>query len=272
MKKIISICLCCFNDLPYLKLLFKSIEKNTTIPYEICLTENHSIDGTDEWLLLAGKVKESVGPEKNKKCRIRWTHKNEGVSAVNVSAEIAKGEFLVWCNSDHYFLPNWDINILRYLKRQPDNLFSFNVIEPTGENYKYLHYDAGQTPDTFREADLLEFYKKNVEGKTGPNIISVNHPVACTRELWDKIGGVDNAYFPGWTSDIDWSKRAYDLGAKQVMVKNAAVYHFVSSTLKRKEFDKDRQKIHQRGVELFKSKFGMLPEDWKLTINDGALA
>ena len=258
-QPIISYCLCSYNDLDYLKILFASIKNHCPVPHEICLCDNGDKDGTEEW------VKKEASYVKY----IKNPNGNEGTAGVNRAVQISSGQYVFNINADHYFMPYVDVYVLKYLSRYPNYLISTNVIEPEPYNQKYIYFDAGKNAKEFDEDKLLRFYRKQVVGKTGQDIISISHPVACSREMWDKIGGVDGGYFPGWAGDIDWSHRAYDLGAKQIMCKAACVYHFVSKTLKQVSFDPIRQDAGKKGEERFRSKFGLLPEEWKKTIGDG---
>ena len=47
-KPLLSICLCCYNDAPYLDLLLKSIKDHTKLLYEVCIIDNDSTDNTSE--------------------------------------------------------------------------------------------------------------------------------------------------------------------------------------------------------------------------------
>lgn len=264
-KPLFSYCLCTYNDKFYLSLLLDSLQRNCQIPFEVCIHVNNSVDGTIEFL--EGKKEEEFWAD-----RLKTTvgKRNMGIAGVNHAVGVSSGKYIGWLNADHVLLREFEVNLYKYLKAEENNIYTCNVIEPHNQNYKYITApdEIGDCPENFDIAALERFYQREVIGKTGKNIVSINHPLFCAKELWDKIGGPSPRYF-SWTGDIDFSHRAYNLGAKQIMIKSSVVFHFVSATLKRKDFDIDRKKLAKEGEELFQKQFGIYPEGWKLIIGDG---
>ena len=252
----ISICLCCHNDAPYLKLLLRSIIENTTVPFEICVVDNGSTDGTQAWLL---EQREKL----DGKLKVAGNIQNIGVGAVNQAVELSSGKYVLDINSDMIVLPGWDMALLRKLKkleRMNDGFASVSatLIEPRAGNPEYHFGDFGSTPDTCKYQSLTQNASRYLQdGVRKKDTIQFSHPILMSRETWDKVGGISDGYpFPGMCTDVDLGFKLLKNGAKCVMCGDAVVYHFGSATLIR---------MRGEGVETppgekeFAEKFGAFP-------------
>ena len=231
-KPLLSICLCCYNDAPYLDLLLKSIKDNTKLLYEVCIIDNDSTDNTSE---IIDKHIFSDGHISN------WINaKNVGVIGVNKAVAMSIGEYIVDMNSDMVVLPNWDIKMMNFLRRLEainNGLASVSatLIEPYPGNPEYYFGDFGTHPDNFKYDGLLRnisHYQK--DGIKKKDTIQFSHPIMMSRKTWDNIGGISLGYpFPGMCTDVDLGFKLLWSRAKCVMVGDAFVYHFSSATLNR---------------------------------------
>ena len=105
----ISIVVLTMNRLESLKRCIKSIEENTTMPYEIIVVDNASSDGTGVWIL--SKVRDSILSDKCNFTGI-YNQENEGVIARNKGFRIAKGDILLQVDDDVIVHPSWDTTVL----------------------------------------------------------------------------------------------------------------------------------------------------------------
>lgn len=256
MKPLLSICLCCYNDKHYLNLLFKSIYKNTKIPFEVCVADNGSTDGTpdllDRWSRLHDNFHHKCFPT------------NEGVYVVNEAVKMSAGRYVMDTNSDMIFLTGYDrvlLNTLRKLERANNGLASVSatLIEPQSGNPEYYSCDFGTDPETFDDAYLhdnkmLEIWHEKYAYKQ--DYWQFSHPIMMSRELWDKVGGIDmfSYPFPGYGTDIDLGAKLLEEGAWTVMCGQALVYHFSNVTLTR--IEKDLGKKLPPGRKEFEEKWG----------------
>lgn len=245
-----SICVCAWNDLKYLKILHKSLKKNTVLPYELIIHDNGSEDSTEEWL-------------KENGIRYSRSAANEGVAAVNHAVKLAKYDFIVDANADMYFLPGWDLAVNKQrqsFKKQGIEKYTISatLIEPVGANPEYTIRDHGQDSHMFNEVTLLSDFSMNADKYKKKDVIQYSHPIMMPKKLWDEFGGVDTTYFPGYASDHDIAASAYKVGCRNfVMLGNCRVYHFVSKTL-----GKLPQELkHRSGHDIFQNK-------WKMSIDE----
>lgn len=222
----ISICVPNYNSLEFLKILYASIKRNTKIQYEFIVHDNGSNDGSEEWL---------------NKNNVKYTRSetNLGFSAVNNALKLAKYDYLLTANSDMYFCPGWDIEIIKQLNKfKADNVKRFTVsaclIEPVGNNPEFSIFYAGHDTQTFKEDQLLEFYLKNKANIKKENTVQWSHPILVPKFMMEEVGYWDESYFPGWNVDNDLPLALYKKGCRNfIMLGSCRVFHFVSATFKK---------------------------------------
>jgi glycosyltransferase involved in cell wall biosynthesis len=251
-----SICVCAWDDLPYLKILYKGLKQNTKIPYEFIVHDNGSEDGTEQWL-------------KDNHIKHTRSKQNEGVSAVNYAVNQSKYDFIIDINADMYPLPGWDIEIFKQIQKfQNSKIEKYTIssclIEPLGNNPEYIISNHGVTPETFNEKSLLTYYFETYFKNTKVNTIQYSHPIGMPKSLWNDFRGVDVSYFPGYASDHDIAASAYSAGCRHfVMLSHSNVYHFVSKTLSKLPADLRLQNGH----DIFQNKWGLTIEHFRQKMN-----
>lgn len=159
-------------------------------------------------------------------------------------AATAKNEVLFPSDDDYRFAPGWDTALLAsmlngyeacggpFFSRAPI------MIENLGGNPNTIEQDFG-TVDNFDVKGFNAFTNYLVDGTNAGLIHTMskynpNQPAAVMKECWDKLGGWNCDYFPGWGSDPDFTYRLQQLcGAKEIQIAPGSYfYHFVSSTAK----------------------------------------
>ena len=120
-----SILIASWNNLDYLKLLLRSIEKNSCYDHEVIVHVQEGTDGTLEW------------------CRennILHTHSesNVGISqAVNNCFSKATKDWICHMDDDMYVCPEWDKKLLDFIhenKLGETAWVASTMIEPRGDN------------------------------------------------------------------------------------------------------------------------------------------
>ncbi|MBK9735164.1 MAG: glycosyltransferase [Saprospiraceae bacterium] len=218
-----SILIPTWNNLEMLKICVSSILKNSSFSHEIIIHVNEGIDGTWDW------VKENG---------YSYTHSTQNVGvcyAMNAMAKLATTDYILYINDDMYVCPAWDVFLNDAIKEagNPYFYFSATMIEPFGNKNKcaITPFNFGISPETFKEAALLEFIK-TVEkgdwyGATWP-------PSIVHRKLWDEVGGYSVAFSPGFGSDPDFSMKLWQAGVRNFKgLGKSLVYHFQSKSTDR---------------------------------------
>jgi len=236
-----SILIPTFNNIKYLELCINSIKKNSKYNHQIITHVNIGDDGTIEYL---------------DKINIEYTHTkyNSGIcEGINKAAKLAKYNYLLYAHDDFYFCPLWD----EVLKKEIDlvghnNFYLSGTMMHSGQ----IPFDCGDNIDDFDEKKFLENYKDlnyyNFQGSTWA-------PTLVHRDIWDKVGGFSEEFFPGTGSDPDFNKKLWDSGIRIFKgINNFKVYHFGSIVLRNKlNKIKKNNRYGSKGAKLFLLKWGI---------------
>lgn len=214
--ELFSIFIPSWNNLGFLKLCIKSIQQNSHYKHQIIVHVNEGRDGTLQWV-------------KEQNIDYTYTPENVGVCiAMNMMRTKAKTDYIYFVNDDMYMLPDWDVPLVEEITQLGDNkkfYISSSTIQPRREPIgvgSLANY--GDTIDTFREADLLNDYKKffirHWQGSTWP-------PCLVHRDIWDMVGGYSIEFTPGMGSDPDFTAKLYYVGVRYFKgLGNSLAYHF----------------------------------------------
>ena len=237
-----SITIPTLNNLKYLKLCLESLHKNSTYNHEIIVHVNIGSDGTLDFL-------------KEKKIKYSFTNYNSGIcEGVNKASKLATNEFLLYAHDDFYFCPKWDEILFSELKKIPSKKFylSGTMLELSNTKNNF-----GDTIDNFHEKKLLDNFQniklEDFQGSTwAPHLIP--------KDLWNKVGGFSEEYYPGTGSDPDLNMKLWNEGVRIFKGVGASkVYHF-GSIVTRKSKNKDiKTESGSKGGKIFLLK-------WKFSI------
>ena len=236
-----SIIIPTFNNIKYLKLCIESIKKNSIFVHEIIPHINEGADGTEEYLI-----------EENIKYTI--TKYNAGIcEGVNTAAKKATTNYILYAHDDFYFLPGWDEVLLKEIKKIPHNKFYLSGIMM---NNGPLKFDCGNKLEEFDEEKLLNNFKDinhfDFQGSTwAPHLIH--------KEMWNKVGGFSEEFFPGTGSDPDLNMKLWLEGVRIFKgINDFKVYHFGSIvTRKYKNHPTIKTESGSRGAKIFLLKWGI---------------
>jgi len=236
-----SIIIPTFNNLPYLKLCISSIKKNSKFHHEIIPHINVGNDGTKEFLDL-------------NKINYTNTNYNAGIcEGMNMAAKKATTNYILYAHDDFYFCPGWDEVLLKEVKKIPHNNFYLSGIMM---NNGPLKFNCGNTLSDFDENKLLNNFKNfnhfDFQGSTwAPHLIH--------KDLWQKVGGFSEEFFPGTGSDPDLNMKLWQEGVRIFKgVNNCKVYHFGSIvTRKYKNHPTIITESGSKGGKIFLMKWGI---------------
>lgn len=232
-------------DSEYLKLCVKSLR--ATVDWDIIVVTN----GT--------KTNEPMPGLEGHTMRLH--NRDQGqCRAVNVGAQAAAPDtdYLFIVNSDMYFAPGWNKNL-----RFDCPVFSPNLVEPkdnAGSAPPFLKFNGGLTLEEFKRHDVNGMisnftdqprihYSSDVLEESG-----FNFPVFIRRDVWQTIGGYDEAYDPwGSNGDTDLQTKINLAGITPMRLRDVLVYHFSN---KSGTFDGTHQDYYQNNWEYFDSKWG----------------
>ena len=236
-----SIIIPTLNNLPYLKNCIESIKKNSTFNHEIIPHVNIGSDGTKNYL-------ESIN------INYTYTKLNSGICAgMNMAAKKATTEYILYAHDDFYFCPKWDLVLRNELNKVPTNKF---YLSGTMVNNGQIKLNCGNNLETFNETKLLDEIDKanfyDFQGSTwAPHLIH--------KDMWNKVGGFSEEFFPGTGSDPDLNMKLWKEGVRIFKgISNFKVYHFGSIvTRKYKNHPTIKTESGSRGAKIFLLKWGV---------------
>lgn len=217
----ISILIPTLDNVGYMKIVIPAYRKHTVNPYEILVHANNFSPEMKEY---ASKESFDV---------FTYSHENDGVArSVNSLAKRATGDIIFFAGDDVYVTPNWDEALVRKLN---DNIFyqylTVCMFEPLGHSpVMNAPFNYGRTPETWEEQRFLsEWWGKRL---IKADFVSCVAPLFVRKELWDKVGGYDERYWPGFCTDPDLILKIYFAAKEEGKpcefrgVADCGMYHF----------------------------------------------
>lgn len=197
--------------------------KEHTYPgaYEIILVDNASRDDSVELF-------QNIPPEYN--VRLIISDKNLGFAGgCNLGMKAAKGEEICLLNSDTLVTPKW----LELLKNA---LYSSENIGMAGPVTNNASLQQISTPNFKTKQDIYD-WGETYNKETPLNYIKASNLiffcVLMKKEVYTRIGGLDENFFPGNYEDDDYSIRARLAGFKLIVAKNVFIFHYGSESFKK---------------------------------------
>jgi glycosyltransferase involved in cell wall biosynthesis len=236
-----SIIIPTFNNFKFLKLCLESIKKNSVYKHEIIPHVNIGDDGTKEYL-----IKEKI--------YFTFTNYNSGIcKGMNLAAQKAKCNYILYAHDDFYFCPGWDVALSNEIKLIGHNNFYLSGVMI---NNGPIKYNCGDDVDSFDEEKLLMNYNKikyfDFQGSTwAPHLIH--------RDLWNAVGGFSEEFYPGTGSDPDLNMKLWKKGIRIFKgINSCRVYHFGSIvTRKYKNHPTIKTESGNKGSKIFLLKWGI---------------
>ena len=236
-----SILIPTFNNVKYLELCINSVKKNSKYDHQIIVHVNIGDDGTIEYL---------------NKINIEYTHTkyNSGIcEGINKASVLAKFDYFLYAHDDFYFCPLWD----EILKNEIDIIGHNNFyLSGTMMHNGQIPFDCGDNINDFDEKNFLENYKDlnyyDFQGSTWA-------PTLVHRDIWKKVGGFSEEFFPGTGSDPDFNMKLWNIGVRIFKgINNFKVYHFGSIVLRKKiNKIKKNSRYGSKGAKIFLLKWGI---------------
>jgi len=233
----ISIVIPSYNNLEYLKSVYKSV-REISKDIELILYDDNSNDGTKEWLL---------GLEKQENDIIEIFNKKVGHPVLyDVGFNLTERKIIGILHADMIVHKDFFTNILKYINYNTVvcGTCAEPPIHPPG-NEKYI-LDAGFYPNEFNQTIFNNFYEILNKGETNNGIFA---PWFLLKEDYIKmIGKHDTSFF--YCEDVDIFNRMVVVGFNIIQSRDALVYHFT-----------------QRGHKFEKGIIGKVQHDYQDRVN-----
>ena len=243
----------------------KSVFEKTTFPeYEVVVVDNHSTDGTPEFLAgLAGR---------EPRLKILLNSTNRGFAGGNNDGiRAARGDVLVLLNNDTIVTEEWLERLLVPLEEDPSVGLVGPMSNAVGNEQKI--YCRGVT-----RSDILEEGRLWTAMSAGDRFETERLGFFCvaTRpDVVDRVGPLDEGFGTGFFEDDDYCIRVRKAGYRLVCVEDVFVYHQGSASFgKARRETKELMKGNRKRLE---RKFGMRyrprhPRDRQLDLAESYLS
>ncbi len=240
----VSFIILSYNTLDYTQMCIQSIRSSCLEGcYEIVVVDNASEDGSVEWL----RQQEDIVLVENSENAGFPAGCNQGIDKADPSNDI----FLL--NNDTLMLDN-SLYMLRMGLYEKECFGAAGAVTNYAAN-KQILYDEGKSIE-----DYYRFAHGNNIPRNNPYELKsmlIMFAMLIKREVYEKIGKLDERYGLGNYEDNDYGMRMLDAGYQNVLCWNCFIYHYGS-----KSFDKNTNlysRIMGENRQKFREKWGFDP-------------
>lgn len=237
-----SIVIPTYNQKTYLAECIDSIERYTPEPHEIIVVDNGSEDGTADYLRSL----------KNRSIRYKISARNLGFAGgVNQGLMMARGTTVLFLNNDTIVTERWLSNLLACLNgRERSGLVGPVTNYISGEQLIATTY--GSTEEMHRFA---QSYNRSDPAKWATNERLTGFCVLMRKDVFRRIGFLDEGFEIGNCEDDDFGLRCRLLGLDLVIAKDTFIHHVGSTTI-RTLGPEQFQEMYARNLAFYSEKWG----------------
>ena len=250
MKKT-SIIILSYNTDAYNRLCVDSIRQYTAPgSYEIIFVDNGSKDDSVKYLAAQDDVTLIESPV------------NLGFpGGCNLGLSVATGDYLLLLNSDIIVTENWLTNMLTALESAPD-VGAVGCASNFVSNFQQIKCDYTNIEEMQKFA---ADYNKSDPAKWEPRNILVGFCFLFKREIYEKVGSLDNLFFPGNSEDDDYSFRIMLAGYRLLFCRDTFIHHFGSGSFARDNNKFKQQEKIRRYKKLLEENLKKFATKWVLS-------
>jgi GT2 family glycosyltransferase len=228
-----SIVIIGLREAPLLLTCLQSIAENVEhVTYEVIVVLN---DPTDR---LSSAVQKEVSG-----ARINSFRANLGFGlAINHAAAAARGRYLVLLNDDCTVTGNWLESLIDVAEHRPHcGMVGSKLVNPDGtlQEAGAVIWSDGITAPVCGEGSFANL-ERRVDYCSASSLL-------IRKDLWNRLGGFDERYYPAYYEDVDLCLRASEGGWEVWYQPRSVVYHQRSKSTTPLE----RGFLHQRAHKLF---------------------
>lgn len=209
-----SIVILTHNKLDYTKQCIESIRQYTREgTYEIIVIDNHSTDGTVEWL----KAQTDI--------RTIFNDENVGFpKGCNQGIQIATGENILLLNNDVVVTKHWLDHLLVCLY-SADDIGAVGPVTNSADYYSTIPVGYTSIDEMHAFASQYNVLDPN---KWEERLKLIGFCMLIKKEAIDKVGLLDERFTPGNFEDDDYSFRLRQAGYRLMLCKDTFIHHYGS--------------------------------------------
>jgi GT2 family glycosyltransferase/glycosyltransferase involved in cell wall biosynthesis len=240
-----SIIIVTYNNLALTQMCLESVFRETDYPnYEVIAVDNASHDGAAEWLVEAAMHEPRL--------RVIRNADNRGFSgANNQGLRAARGQFLCLLNNDTVATRGWLSTMIGHLRTMPGVGMVGPVSNMVGNEAKI---PVGYTAIEEMPRWAAEYCRQH-DGETFAMKMLGFFCVLLRREVYEKVGEMDEQFGVGYFEDTDYCCRTARAGYELRCARDSFVHHWQGASF-RLLGTESHAHIYQQNQRLFESKWG----------------
>jgi len=241
----VSVIVVTYNNIELTKACLASLDEHTNHEnLEVIVVDNASVDGSPALL------QEWVSQGANRK--IILNENNRGFAAGNNQGlAIADGEYLVLLNNDTFVTPGWVRTLYRHLERNK----SIGIIGPVTNNIG----NEAKIQISYESMDemLVESakYTHSHIGKLQSIQTAAFFCVMFSRQTYETVGPLDEAFGRGFFEDDDYCRRVEQIGLSIACAEDVFIHHHLSASFNKLR-SADRQALFEQNKAIYEAKWG----------------
>jgi GT2 family glycosyltransferase/glycosyltransferase involved in cell wall biosynthesis len=238
----VSVIIVSYNNLALTRACLDSVLGQSMHPHlEVIVIDNASVDGSAEWLAELS----------DKRVRVLLNEHNAGFAAANNQGlQIATGAYLVLLNNDTVVPRGWLPRLLRQLDDPQVGL----AVAVTNFSGNESRIEVPYTTMEGMQAFAGEYMRAH-EGERFDIRVAAMYCVGMRRDVYERLGPLDEEFGVGMFEDDDYSHRARLAGFRVVCTEDVFVHHVGQASFSKidpKEYDA----LWKRNQAHFEQKWG----------------
>ncbi len=234
-----------YNNLEFTKACLLSLERHADYAAcDVVVVDNASTDGTPEFLAAWA----TAAPGRT----VIANSENRGFAAANnQGAQAATGEYIVLLNNDTFVTDGWIRTMLRHLQRDS----RLGMVGPVTNN---IGNEAKIDINYSNMEEMAIACRDHTTRHLGERMripVLAFFCVMIRRDLYLRLGGLDEGYGRGFFEDDDFCKRLRQEGFEVACAEDVFVHHHLSASFE-KVSSQERKELFERNKARFEERWG----------------